>query len=162
MRKYFLQVLTKNDESRSGSFLLLFFWCPFLRLFVNVQIGALLLCGGFFYLDQGASSCKILREYFSPWVINTLLYGNSNTSTLPVCTNQTRDKSLHNKYNVATRNVINRNWRVTRLSVTLRTKVFQQQSKIVVVSMETFDSQFMSHVVISVISARNVGIARAH
>ena len=49
-------------------------------------------------MDQGVSSCKLSREYFSLWVINTLLKENTNTSTLPVCTNKTtRDRSLHDK-----------------------------------------------------------------
>ena len=48
----------------------------------------------FFDVDQGVSSCKLSREYFLLWVITTSLYGNTNTSTLPVCTNKTvRDKS---------------------------------------------------------------------
>ena len=48
-------------------------------------------------VDRGVSLCKLSREYFLLWVINTSLYGNTNTSTLPVCTNKTWDKSLHNK-----------------------------------------------------------------
>ena len=49
----------------------------------------------------GGGSYNLSREYFSLWVINMSLYGNTNTSTLPVCTNKTtRDKSSHNKYNV--------------------------------------------------------------
>ena len=52
----------------------------------------------FFALWIEESVCVNPKEYFSLWVINTSLYGNTNTSTLLVCTNKTtRDKSLHNK-----------------------------------------------------------------
>ena len=45
------------------------------------------LCGGLG--DRLVSSCKLSRKYFLLWVIN---YGNTNTKTLPVCTNKsTRD-----------------------------------------------------------------------
>ena len=39
---------------------------------------------------------KLPREYFSLWVINRSLYGNTNTSTFPVGTSKkSRDKSVH-------------------------------------------------------------------
>ena len=51
-----------------------------------------------FWRDRGVSSCKLLRECFALWVVNKSLHGNTNTSTLPVCTDKTtHDKSLHNK-----------------------------------------------------------------
>ena len=53
--------------------------------------------GFFLDVDRGVTSCKLPREYFPLWVINKSLGGNTNTSTLPVCTNKTRDKSLHIK-----------------------------------------------------------------
>ena len=37
-----------------------------------MKIGVLS-CGFFFYVDQGVSWCKLSREYFSLWVINTSL-----------------------------------------------------------------------------------------
>ena len=64
----------------------------------NIQIGVLW-CGVFLHsADQGVSLCKLSREYFLLWVINMPLYGNTNSSALPVCTNKTtRDKLIHEK-----------------------------------------------------------------
>ena len=71
---------------------------PFFTSIVHYANRSIVSVEVFFYVDRGVSSCKLSREYFSLWVINTSLYGNTNTSTLPVCTNKTtRDKSLHNK-----------------------------------------------------------------
>ena len=70
----------------------------FLRLFCIMQIGVSFIWRFFLSncVDRGVSSCKLSRAYFSLWVINTSLYGN--TSTLPVCTNKTMcDQSLHDK-----------------------------------------------------------------
>ena len=52
----------------------------------------------FCIVDREVSLCKLSSEYFLLWVINMSLYGNTNTSTLPSCTNKIMcDKSLHNK-----------------------------------------------------------------
>ena len=65
-----------------------------LRLHANMSIVSVEV----FDVDPGVSLCKLSREYLFLWVINRSLYGNTNTSTLPVCTNKsTHDKSLHNK-----------------------------------------------------------------
>ena len=38
--------------------------------------------------DRVDGLCKLSRENFSLWLINMTLYGNTHTSTLPVCKNK--------------------------------------------------------------------------
>ena len=92
----------------------------------------------FFDVNRGVSSCKLSREYFSLW-----LWARHSMEILTLQHFrfvQTKQRVI-NRY-ITNKTWLNRNWRVTsRLSVTLLTKIVQQQSKIVLVDLkETLDS----------------------
>ena len=105
----------------------------FLQLFYNVQIGVLW-CGGFLHsMDRGVSLCKLSREYFLLWAIKTSLYGNINTSTLPVVQTKLRvtNRCITNETWLF-ETWLNHYWCVTRLSLSGNTnKCFNQHFRFV-------------------------------